>query len=155
MTATRNPKEATLFVSQDDVGRKLHDLMLAQVPGEVQTFTLPLTVEVKSLEPVTVKDLRAWLDKALQIGLNATHGTGPVANSMVTLCVNLDQIKKESKPRPLTSQTAPPDDQQIEGDYLALVPDRPRHSHREESHATAHVHDRHAGPDVVAEDLLG
>ena len=92
---TRNPKEATLFVSQDDVGRKLHDLMLAQVPGEVQTFTLPLTVEVKSLEPVTVKDLRAWLDKALQIGLNATHGTGPVANSMATLCVNLDQIKKE------------------------------------------------------------
>lgn len=38
---TNNPREAALYSNQGEVGQKLHELFLIQIPGEVQTFCVP------------------------------------------------------------------------------------------------------------------
>lgn len=91
---TQNPREAALFSDQGEVGHRVHELFLAQIPGEVQTFVVPVMFEVKAEDNVTVEQLRKWLDRALSFCLDAAHGTGPVPNSMATLCVYLYQLKE-------------------------------------------------------------
>jgi hypothetical protein len=51
-TWTSNFKDTALWADNDEVSRKMHELMLAQVPGELRQFVAPLLVEVKSEKPV-------------------------------------------------------------------------------------------------------
>jgi hypothetical protein len=91
---TTNPREATLFADGNEVTKKMHDLMMSQVPGVVHRFTAPVAIEVKSPEPADQNALQEWLDKAVQVFMNAKHGTGP-GQSMVMLCIDWNELNKE------------------------------------------------------------
>jgi hypothetical protein len=88
-----NPKEATLFATADAAGRKMHELMQA-LPGQLYRFMAPLIVEVKSPMPVDLAALQEWLDKAVEVYINATHGVGP-GECMVMIQFGWDELKEQ------------------------------------------------------------
>lgn len=92
---TTNFNEAGLYADGGEVCERMHDLMLSLVPGEVRTFVAPVVIEVKSQEPVEVEALQDWLDKAVQVFMDAKHGVGP-ENCMVMLQINWSNIKGAS-----------------------------------------------------------
>jgi hypothetical protein len=96
-TWTNDFHDAALWADNDEVAWKMHDLMLAQVPGELHQFVAPLLVEVKGA--VDLVTLQQWLDKAVQIFMNAEHGTGP-GQCMVMLRICWDELKKENNDVP-------------------------------------------------------
>jgi hypothetical protein len=96
-TWTNDFQDAGLWADNDEIASKMHELMLAQVPGELHQFVAPLLVEVKGA--VDLVALQQWLDKAVQIFMNAEHGTGP-GESMVMLRIVWDDLKKENANEP-------------------------------------------------------
>jgi hypothetical protein len=66
--------------------------MLTEVPGALHIFAAPVTIFVKTIEPVDAKALESWLSVAFQGVLDASHGTGP-GNSMVMLQFAWDEIE--------------------------------------------------------------
>ena len=94
-TWTKDLCDAGLWADLQEVHDKMHDLMLAQMPGELQTFTAPVVIEVKSTEAVDAVALQQWLDKAVQVFMNAQHGVGP-AQCMVMLRIDWEEIKETS-----------------------------------------------------------
>lgn len=90
----KNHKDAHLWADVDDVAHKMHEIMLA-LPGSLQRFVVPIVVEVKSLEPVTAEALRKWLDQAVQVALDASHGTGP-GESMVMLQLDWNATEEQT-----------------------------------------------------------
>jgi hypothetical protein len=88
-------RQAFLFHRSDEVGETLYMLMLSLIPGPVYRFVLPLVVEAKTETPFDLEVLQAWLAKAVNVGIDATHGTGPVPNSMVMIRLDFDQLKEE------------------------------------------------------------
>jgi hypothetical protein len=93
---SRNRREAALFDNMAVIGRKMHDLMIDEVPGQLHRYIAPVTVEVKSPDPVSLKALQDWLDQAVQVFLDAQHGTGPGRDVMVMMNLDWSQLKEES-----------------------------------------------------------
>jgi len=91
-TWTEDFKEAGLWSDGDEVGRKMHDLMLA-LPGQLLRFVAPILVQVKTEQPEDLKTLRAWLDRAVEVYINAKHGTGP-GQSMVMMQIDWVELKE-------------------------------------------------------------
>ena len=103
-TWTGDFSEAGLWADLQEVHDKMHDLMLAQMPGELQLFTAPVVIEVKSTESVDIPALQQWLDKAVQVFMNAQHGVGP-AQCMVMLRIDWQDLKKENSDVPNTKSS--------------------------------------------------
>ena len=95
-TWTTNPKEAGLFAVVTAVTSKVHDLLLAEVPGVVQRFIFPVLVEVKTTEPITADALVKWFSVAVQVSFDATYGTGP-GESMVMMRMDWHQLEETSE----------------------------------------------------------
>ena len=91
---TSNFKDASLWVSASEIGEKQKELMLSQIPGEVQSFAVPLFVDVKAPEEVNIYELRKWLKEAVEIFMNAQHGTGP-GDSMVMLNIDWEDLQSK------------------------------------------------------------
>jgi hypothetical protein len=85
-------RKAFLFHRSDEVTETLYVLM-TQLPGPLVTFTIPLVIEAKTDAPLDLETLKMWLAKAVQIGIDGTHGSGPVPNSMVMIRVDYSQMK--------------------------------------------------------------
>ena len=92
---THTFQDAARFSNQDDIGERMHELML-QIPGKLQTFVAPIVVEVKAQEPVDLEALQDWLDKAVQVFLNARHGTGPTKQSMAMMRICWNHLKENT-----------------------------------------------------------
>jgi hypothetical protein len=91
-TWTKDFKEAGLWSDVNEVGKKMHDLMLA-LPGQLLRFVAPILVQVKTEQPEDLKTLRAWLDRAVEVYINAKHGTGP-GQSMVMMQIDWVELKE-------------------------------------------------------------
>jgi hypothetical protein len=94
-TWTTNVQDAGLWADSDEISQKMHDLMTTQIPGESQIFVAPVVVEVKSEGPVDLVTLQQWLDKAVQVFMDAQHGTGP-GQCMVMLHMNWNDLKENN-----------------------------------------------------------
>ena len=90
----KDRRKACLFHRTGDVGETLHLLMLNQVPGELSKFVIPLVIVAKSETPFDLDTLSAWLAKAMQVGINADQGTGPVPNSMAMIQIQWSQLEE-------------------------------------------------------------
>jgi hypothetical protein len=55
----------------------------------------PIIVEVKSPTPVDLAALQDWLNRAVEIYINATHGVGP-GECMVMLQFDWAELKEKS-----------------------------------------------------------
>ena len=95
-TWTTNPKEAGLFADPATATNKVHDLMLAEVPGALQRFVFPVLVEVKGIEPITADALVKWFSVAVQVSFDATYGTGP-GESMVMMRMDWHRLEETSE----------------------------------------------------------
>ena len=58
---TTDPKKAALYLDAGDAGHKLRELMLTQIPGKLQTFVVPLTIEIKTTNPISITEVQEWL----------------------------------------------------------------------------------------------
>ena len=58
---TADPKKAALYLDTCDAGHKLRELMMTQVPGKLQTFVVPLTIEIKTANPISISEVQEWL----------------------------------------------------------------------------------------------
>lgn len=96
---TRDRRKAGLFADHLEAGRKFHELMLTEVPGQLTTFSIEIIVEVKSLEPVNAKELGEWLKKSVKMFLDARQGRGPVEGSMVMAFVDWANIQQRENLR--------------------------------------------------------
>jgi len=67
---TKEVKEAGLFLTSNEAGRKIWILMRTQVPGKLTKFALPFTIEVKGCCPVSVEELQEWLANNVEIHVN-------------------------------------------------------------------------------------
>lgn len=94
---TKNLSEAGLFADPNEVAKKMHDILLNEVPGELVRFVAPVIVEIKTGHSVSLKALQAWLDKAVEVFIDARQGTGPAPESMVMLRIDWDKLKEQSK----------------------------------------------------------
>lgn len=95
---TREFRRATLYADPAHAAEKIHDLMAAQIPGEMRLFAVQLLVEVKSEHPVPAEALSAWLKKSVQARIDTRHGIGPVDNSMATLWIDWDDLTPTELP---------------------------------------------------------
>jgi len=58
---TTDPTRAALYIDTCDAGQKLRELMLTEVPGKLQTFVVPLTIEIKTANPISITEVQEWL----------------------------------------------------------------------------------------------
>ena len=89
---TTDFKKATLWADNGEASKRQRDLMLTQIPGELQTFVAPLLVEVKG--EVDLEGLKAWLGEAVQVWVDAQWGTGP-GEAMVMLTLDWDSLMRK------------------------------------------------------------
>ncbi len=58
---TTDPARAALYIDVCDAGYKLRELMMSEVPGKLQTFVVPLTIEIKTANPISISEVQEWL----------------------------------------------------------------------------------------------
>ncbi len=58
---TADTTRAALFLDAGDAGQKLRELMLTEVPGKLQTFVVPLKIEIKTTHPISISEIQEWL----------------------------------------------------------------------------------------------
>jgi hypothetical protein len=58
---TTDPTRAALYLDTCDAGHKLRELMMTEVPGKLQTFVVPLTIEIKSANLISITEVQEWL----------------------------------------------------------------------------------------------
>ena len=58
---TADPTRTALYLDAGDAGQKLRELMLTQIPGKLQTFVVPLTIEIKTTNPISISEIQEWL----------------------------------------------------------------------------------------------
>jgi len=88
---TKEIKEAGLFITPNEAGLRIYELMQTQVAGEITKFALPFIIEVKGCNPVSVEELQDWLAANIQI-----HVNGLLLNDcmvIVTTNYELEEIK--------------------------------------------------------------
>jgi hypothetical protein len=83
---TKDVKQAGLFLTSNEAGRKIYVLMQTQVPGKLTKFALPFTIEVKGHNPVSVEELQEWLAANVEIHINGVL----LKDSMVIVTTNYD-----------------------------------------------------------------
>ncbi len=85
-------KDATLWSDIGEASKKQRELMMSQIPGELQTFAAPIFIDVKAGEEINVDALKLWLTEAVQVWINSNCGTGPVEDSMVMMHLDWDSL---------------------------------------------------------------
>jgi hypothetical protein len=58
---TTDPTRAALYIDTCDAGHKLRELMLSQVPGKLYSFIVPLKIEIKTTNPISITAVQEWL----------------------------------------------------------------------------------------------
>lgn len=86
---TEDPKQAELFTDFNDAFEQLHLLMIVELPGTLFTFNVPLVIEVKSRDEISVETVKQWINDNLQLGMN---GSGP-ENAMAMVHLDVSEIK--------------------------------------------------------------
>ena len=88
---TTDVKQAGLFLTSNEAGRKIYVLMRTQVAGKLTKFALPFIIEVKGCCPVSVEELQEWLANNVEIHVNGVL----LKDSMVIVTTNyeLEEIK--------------------------------------------------------------
>jgi hypothetical protein len=66
---TADPKKAALYIDTCDAGHKLRELMMSEVPGKLQTFVVPLTIEIKTANPISITKVQEWLATHVRFNL--------------------------------------------------------------------------------------
>ena len=89
---TGDLRRATLYAEGRAAAEKIHELMLAQMDGELTIFVTRLQIEVKG-DPVTAEELGKWLSQNVRVIFDVSHGTGPVEISMTVLRVDWEDLK--------------------------------------------------------------
>ena len=89
---TEDPKEAELFTEFNDAFNELHLLMITKLPGQLFTFSVPLVVEVKSRDEISIEKVKEWMKDNVQLKMN---GSGP-ENSMAMIHLDFSEIKDVS-----------------------------------------------------------
>ena len=83
---TKEIKEAGLFITPNEAGIKIYELMQSQVAGKITKFALPFIIEVKGCCPVSVEELRDWLAQNMEIHINGVL----LKDSMVIVTTNYE-----------------------------------------------------------------
>ena len=60
---TTDPTRAALYIDVCDAGHKLRELMMTQVPGRLYSFIVPLKIEIKTTNPISIIAVQDWLAK--------------------------------------------------------------------------------------------
>jgi len=89
---TNNPKQAELFTEFSDAFDELHLLMIVELPGQLYTFSVPLVIEVKSRDEISIEKVKEWMKDNVQLKMN---GSGP-ENSMAMIHLDVSEIKDVS-----------------------------------------------------------
>jgi len=58
---TADPTRAALYIDTCDAGQKLRELMLTEIPGKLYKFVVPLTIEIKTTNPISITEVQEWL----------------------------------------------------------------------------------------------
>jgi len=58
---TTDPKKAARYLDTCDAGHKLRELMMTQVPGKLYSFIVPLKIEIKATNPISITAVQDWL----------------------------------------------------------------------------------------------
>ncbi len=58
---TADPKKAALYLDACDAGQKLRELMMSEVPGKLYSFIVPLKIEIKATNPISITEVQDWL----------------------------------------------------------------------------------------------
>ncbi len=58
---TADPKKAALYLDTCEAGSRLHELMLTQVPGKLYSFIVPLKIEIKTTNSISITAVQEWL----------------------------------------------------------------------------------------------
>jgi len=58
---TPDPTRAALYLDTGDAGQKLRELMLTEIPGKLYKFVVPLTIEIKTTNPISITEVQEWL----------------------------------------------------------------------------------------------
>lgn len=87
---TKQIKEAGLFITPNEAGIKIYELMQTQVAGKITKFALPFMIEVKGCNPVSIEELQKWLAQNIQIHINGLL----LNDSMVIITVTWDELKE-------------------------------------------------------------
>ena len=58
---TADPTRAALYLDAGDAGQKLRELMLTEIPGKLYKFVVPLTIEIKTTNPISITEVQEWL----------------------------------------------------------------------------------------------
>ena len=89
---TEDPKKAELFTEFNDAFNELHLLMITKLAGKLFTFSLPLVIEVKSRNEITVETIEKWMRENVHLKMN---GSGP-ENAMAMIHLDLGEVKDVS-----------------------------------------------------------
>jgi hypothetical protein len=65
---TTDPTRAGLCLDTCDAGHMLRELMLTQVPGKLYTFIVPLKIEIKTTNPISISEVQEWLATNVRFG---------------------------------------------------------------------------------------
>ena len=58
---TADTTRAALYLDTGDAGQKLRELMLTEIPGKLYKFVVPLTIEIKTTNPISITEVQKWL----------------------------------------------------------------------------------------------
>ena len=88
---TEDPKEAELFTEFNDAFNELHLLMITKLPGQLFTFSVPLVVEVKSRDEISIEKVKEWMKENLHFCMSDNP-----ENSMAMIHLDVSEIKDVS-----------------------------------------------------------
>ena len=88
---TEDPKEAELFTEFNDAFDELHLLMITRLPGKLFTFSVPLVIEVKSRDEISIEKVKEWMKENLHFCMSDNP-----ENSMAMIHLDVSEIKDVS-----------------------------------------------------------
>lgn len=89
---------ARLFATSQEALKMMHTLMVIRhcdLPKRV--FTAPITIELYSPEPVTLRDLQQWLVRVTKVLIDSPRfGNGPISGSYGGVRVDWGDLKEST-----------------------------------------------------------
>jgi hypothetical protein len=93
---TQDDLQRTLYNDFKEASQVWRDLFYSQISGRWQHFVIPVKVGIKTAEPISLAQLRAWLAAWVRLECDyAEHGVGPAEDSVATIYMDLSHLKWE------------------------------------------------------------
>jgi hypothetical protein len=97
-TQQQDQSGAALFANSQEALQMMHTLMVIRhcdLPKRV--FTAPITIELYSPEPITVRDLQQWLVRVTKVLIDSPRfGNGPISGSYGAVRVDWGDLKEST-----------------------------------------------------------